>query len=47
MMGHHFQQSILMSLFFDWIFGLSVKEAKRVSDHYPVYGGFYINRDSD
>ncbi|MBU0698250.1 MAG: hypothetical protein KKE59_02305 [Proteobacteria bacterium] len=32
---------------FDTVFGLTDTMAKKVSDHYPVYGVFYVNRDSD
>jgi len=32
---------------FDRIFGLKAKEAKKISDHYPVYGEFYADKDSD
>ena len=32
---------------FDRLYGLTNEQAKRVSDHYPVWAEFYINRDSD
>jgi endonuclease/exonuclease/phosphatase family metal-dependent hydrolase len=32
---------------FDSVFRLTDTTAKKVSDHYPVYGVFYVNRDGD
>ena len=32
---------------FDRIFGVKAKKAKKISDHYPVYGQFYFNKDTD
>jgi endonuclease/exonuclease/phosphatase family metal-dependent hydrolase len=32
---------------FDSVFDSTPSMAKKVSDHYPVYGVFYVNRDSD
>jgi len=32
---------------FDTVFGLTQSMAKKISDHYPVYGVFYVNKDSD
>lgn len=32
---------------FDSVFGSTPNMAKKVSDHYPVYGVFYVNRDKD
>jgi len=32
---------------FDTVFGLTQSMAKKVSDHYPVYCVFYINKDRD
>lgn len=32
---------------FDSDFGLDPTEAKKVSDHYPVWSAFYVNRDTD
>jgi deoxyribonuclease-1-like protein len=32
---------------FDSVFGSTPNMAKKVSDHYPVYGVFHVNRDSD
>ncbi len=32
---------------FDSVFRLTDTTAKKVSDHYPVYGVFYVNKDGD
>jgi endonuclease/exonuclease/phosphatase family metal-dependent hydrolase len=32
---------------FERAFGLSLKEARKVSDHYPVFSVFYVNMDTD
>ena len=32
---------------FDTVFSSTPNMAKKVSDHYPVYGVFYVNRDKD
>ena len=32
---------------FDSIYNLDCEEAKRVSDHYPVWATFYVDRDTD
>lgn len=32
---------------FDIIHDLTYEDAKKVSDHYPVYGDFYITKDTD
>ena len=32
---------------FDIIYDLIYDDAKKVSDHYPVYGDFYIGKDTD
>jgi len=31
----------------DTVFGSTQSMAKKVSDHYPVYGVFYVNGDGD
>ncbi len=32
---------------FDRIFDLKAKDAKKISDHYPVYSEFYVDKDTD
>jgi len=32
---------------FDGLYNLNSEEAKSVSDHYPVWAEFYVNRDTD
>lgn len=32
---------------FDTEYGLSFEQAKKVSDHYPVFSEFWVNRDTD